>query len=315
MKKAILILSLLIPNLIYAQNEDKGFSFQGYARDFEGAALSNQTITVKFSIYPEGQSNEYEEEQTVETDAYGVFHAVVGSEKPTTFSEINFGKSNYWLKVEVKAYGSSYVEISNTELLSVPYAKAAEVASNGVPAGTILPFAGDKSKIPAGYLPCDGSLVSQTDYPDLYAAIGSAWGESGGSFYVPDLRGYFLRGVSDGQNNDPDKDSRTAKNGGNSGDKVGSFQDDNIESHNHSFSGTTSNNGNHNHGVPNDSGSNVKGGGDDQVVDNDRNGSGTGGYKTSTDGSHTHSFSGNTGNKGGNETRPKNAYVWYMIKY
>ncbi|UZR98484.1 phage tail protein [Chondrinema litorale] len=312
MKKTILIFFILISQLVYAQNEDKGFSFQGYARDFEGAALSNQNITVKFSIYPEGQSTQYEEEQTVKTDAYGVFHAVVGSVKPTDFEKVNFSVYSYWLKVEVRAYGSSYVEISNTELLSVPYAKS---ASNGVPPGSILPFGGVKSNIPPGYLPCDGSLVNKSDYPNLYAAIGSAWGENGGSFNVPDLRGYFMRGVSENTTNDPDKDSRTSKNGGNTGNNVGSYQNDLVVSHQHSYNGTTSTNGDHQHttklGIEgDDSGS---GGASSEWVTYE--GGLTENKPTTTNGSHSHTYSGNTDNAGGNETRPKNAYVWFMIKY
>ncbi|MEM1137558.1 MAG: phage tail protein [Bacteroidota bacterium] len=320
MMKNILLffLSALLINFVNAQNENKGFSFQGYARDFEGAALSKQTITVKFSIYPEGQSNEYEEEQTVDTDAYGVFHAVVGSEKPNDFGKINFGRYKYWLKVEVKAFGSSYVEISNTELLSVPYAKASETASNGVPAGTILPFAGDKSKIPAGYLPCDGSLVSKTVYPDLYNAIGSAWGESGGDFYVPDLRGQFLRGVADGQNSDPDRDARFAKNGGNDGDRVGSFQNDEIEKHNHDEGSlVTSTSGAHKHDIRAQNGGDVSDRNDnDWIVENNGDSDNRNiDDRIRSAGDHTHDITGNTGDRGGDETRPKNAYVWYMIKY
>jgi microcystin-dependent protein len=43
---------------------------------------------------------------------------------------------------------------------------------------------------PAGWLPCDGSVVSQAAYPDLYAALGTTWGpDGGGNFTLPDLRG------------------------------------------------------------------------------------------------------------------------------
>lgn len=61
--------------------------------------------------------------------------------------------------------------------------------------GFIKPYAG--TSIPDGYLLCDGSAVSRTAYPELFAAIGTVWGEGDGSstFNVPDLRGFFLRGV------------------------------------------------------------------------------------------------------------------------
>lgn len=60
--------------------------------------------------------------------------------------------------------------------------------ASGVPAGTILDFAG--SSAPAGYLLCDGSAVSRSTYSDLFAVINTIWGAGNGSttFNVPDLR-------------------------------------------------------------------------------------------------------------------------------
>jgi len=64
-----------------------------------------------------------------------------------------------------------------------------------IPAGTICAFGGITP--PAGWLLCDGSVVSQTTYAALYAAIGTRWvtGTPGaGNFNVPDLRQWFIRG-------------------------------------------------------------------------------------------------------------------------
>jgi microcystin-dependent protein len=65
--------------------------------------------------------------------------------------------------------------------------------------GTILPFAG--STLPDGYLECDGTVVLQADYPELYAQIGVTWntgGEAGNAFRLPELRGRALIGAGDG---------------------------------------------------------------------------------------------------------------------
>ena len=64
------------------------------------------------------------------------------------------------------------------------------------PAGIVLPFAG--SVAPQGYLLCDGSAVSRTDYADLFAAIGTTYGAGDGAstFNVPDLSGRVVLGVS-----------------------------------------------------------------------------------------------------------------------
>ena len=63
-------------------------------------------------------------------------------------------------------------------------------------AGTIYMYAG--SVAPSGFLMCDGSVVSRTDYADLFAAIGTTYGSGDGSttFGLPDLSGRIPIGVS-----------------------------------------------------------------------------------------------------------------------
>lgn len=54
--------------------------------------------------------------------------------------------------------------------------------------GEIVPYAGAFSP-KDNWLVCDGSEVSQVDYPDLYNVIGNAYGSaSAGAFRLPDLR-------------------------------------------------------------------------------------------------------------------------------
>lgn len=58
-----------------------------------------------------------------------------------------------------------------------------------VPSGVIFDYAGTSA--PSGWLECDGSVVSQTTYANLFTAIGSSWntgGEGGGNFRLPDFR-------------------------------------------------------------------------------------------------------------------------------
>jgi len=56
---------------------------------------------------------------------------------------------------------------------------------NPIPVGLIHPYA--SSTIPEGYLLCDGSSLVTTDYPELFAVIGYAFGGSGTAFLIPDL--------------------------------------------------------------------------------------------------------------------------------
>jgi microcystin-dependent protein len=164
------------------------------------------------------------------------------------------------------------------------------------PGTVITSFA---SSAPTGYLACDGSAVSRTTYADLYAAIGDSCGEGDGSttFNLPDLRGRFLRGVDDGEGNDPNAGSRTAMaTGGNTGDNVGSIQSDEFGSHYHREGGA-------NQGVLS-SGHNFYG--------TEAAGLGT---KTRSDGgAASTSIATLTQTVGGDETRPKNVNVLFYIK-
>ncbi len=156
------------------------------------------------------------------------------------------------------------------------------VSSGSVPAGAINSFGG--ASVPTGWLLCNGSAVSRTTYADLFSAIGTAWGYGNNSttFNLPDLRGRFLRGRANGSSNDPDRSSRTAINtGGNTGDNVGSLQADELKSHNHFITWAEAAAGLLGSSAWDNAGANQ----------------------------HTSSST------GGNETRPKNAYVNFVIKY
>ncbi|QSE97877.1 tail fiber protein [Fulvivirga lutea] len=173
--------------------------------------------------------------------------------------------------------------------------------AGGEAVGTILSYGG--ASVPAGYLACDGSAVSRTTFADLFAAIGTSWGNGDGSttFNLPDLRGRFVRGVNAGTGNDPNAGSRTALNGGNTGDNVGSYQTDATSLPNSAF--TTNTTGAHSHSIQVFTG----GGGTGINFDNDAGGLTS---STGTAGDHSHTIAGG----GDAETRPTNAYVQFIIK-
>lgn len=65
------------------------------------------------------------------------------------------------------------------------------------PVGTIIAWTGNTSNLPEGYLVCDGSEVSKTDYAELYNVIGDKFGTSSeeGKFKLPNLvDGTYLQG-------------------------------------------------------------------------------------------------------------------------
>lgn len=87
------------------------------------------------------------------------------------------------------------LSISNNALI---YTKGNGTTGNVdlIPAGTVQMFAGNT--IPAGWLLCDGSAVSRTDYAKLFSAIGTTWGAGDGSttFNLPNSIGRFAEGAA-----------------------------------------------------------------------------------------------------------------------
>lgn len=81
-------------------------------------------------------------------------------------------------------------------------AQVTAVINQTVPVGTIVTYGGNEKSYPPGWLACDGSTFNQTQYPELYAALGN-------SNTLPNLAGYFLRGLDTSGNIDPDGKGRT----------------------------------------------------------------------------------------------------------
>lgn len=299
----------------FAQYSTKGFGFQGYAVGGDGKALASTGITVKFSLSPStGSGITYTEEQVLTSDIYGVFTATIGTGTNKTggpFEVLNFTSVYYKLKVEVKkTTGGSYTTISDQALNAVPYARAAE---NGVPVGSIMPFAGAATTIPAGWIQCNGQTLDGTSaqYIQLFNVISTTWGGTGAnSFKVPDLRGVFLRGINEGRN-DAFSDPATRT--------VGSMQDDAYAIHNHNVTDPG-----HAHGYRDryfrESQNGPTGTGYERFSGDNNTGSGNGDGDNWTwyvDGSTNNSGTGVTVNNSGSvaETRPANAAVYYIIKY
>ena len=151
-----------------------------------------------------------------------------------------------------------------------------------IPIGSVMPFSADT--IPNGWLLCNGKPLSKATYPQLAQVLGDKYGpNSDGNFYPPDYQGVFLRGTSGTSGRDPDAESRTALNGGTAkGNMVGSYQDDMFKSHNHGLN---------------------------SQIWTWQGGEFLGGVQY-----HEHPIGGQgTNAAGGNETRPKNVNVNFII--
>jgi len=177
---------------------------------------------------------------------------------------------------------------------AIDYAKlAAAVQQSLSPTGTIVAFAGDNA--PDGWLLCNGATVSRSTYSALWGIIGTrfGYGDNSSTFHLPDFRGRFLRGRDNNTGRDPDRGARTAMNaGGAAGDAVGSIQGDELRSHAHNYQDVYFSENGGTVTVPNNRGSGDTDG-DNKGWDITRTSYGT----------------------GGNETRPLNANVNYIIKF
>lgn len=158
-----------------------------------------------------------------------------------------------------------------------------------LPIGAIIMWGGTDN-VPGGWLLCDGTVDSQTQYPDLHQAIGSNFGRCADTsqFRVPDLRGRFVRGVDPrpgsgtSPGNDADQQSRVDPTSGtlwtNQGSLVGSYQGDEMRAHTRSYAMFASPPG----GL--------------------------------LEGPFLQANASTTGQTGGSETRPVNLYLHFIIK-
>jgi len=77
--------------------------------------------------------------------------------------------------------------MSNYEATKYDFDGANLTGIEGIPTATIVPWS--DSSIPSGFLECNGQAVSQSTYADLFAIIGTTYGDpGGGNFNVPDLQ-------------------------------------------------------------------------------------------------------------------------------
>jgi len=139
-------------------------------------------ITVNVPLLPEGWSGTpdelwqfFQENATFEID--GEFPVgQIGGTRPTVDSGIWYGENSIERYINGK-----YRPISD------------------VPIGVCLPFASVIS-VPENYLLCDGSSLVREDYPELFAVIGTTWGDTGDptTFKLPDFRGRYPIGAGTG---------------------------------------------------------------------------------------------------------------------
>lgn len=113
----------------------QGVNYQAVARNASGV-MANKSLAVRISILAGSTagSADYVEKHSVTTNTYGLFNLVMGSgsAQTGTFAGISWGSGSKFLKVEIDTNnGNSYTTLSNTQMMSVPYALYAEKTGGG----------------------------------------------------------------------------------------------------------------------------------------------------------------------------------------
>ena len=148
--------------------------------------------------------------------------AIVGSSVP---DKGLIWSSDGWLMTNatggnVAPTGTTRIDLEANGFVEFAPQFAASILAEASPAGAIAAFG--SSDPPNGWLECDGAQVSRGLYADLFAGIGTGFGNGDGAttFHLPDLRGEFLRGWDNGR-------------GINAGRAFGSSELDQLQGHNH----------------------------------------------------------------------------------
>lgn len=109
-------------------------SYQAVARNASGSIISNQNVSVRFTIHdltPTGTVL-FQETQNAITNQFGLFTLQIGA--VSSLAVINWGGGAKYLQVELDATGgSNYLSMGTSQLISVPYAL---YAANSAPGAT-----------------------------------------------------------------------------------------------------------------------------------------------------------------------------------
>lgn len=117
------------------------------------------------------------------------------------------------------------IKDDNGNFIEIPTSQAI-LGGDVLPIGTMVPYG--NTEAPANWLVCDGSEISRVDFADLFAVIGTSYGEGDGilTFNLPDKRGKISVGLDSS-----DSDFNTV--GKTGGEKEHTLTIAEMPSHNH----------------------------------------------------------------------------------
>ena len=145
----LLLFTFLLSALSFGQDRN-GISYQALiinpnveqlpGQDNDHSPLTNTDICLQFHIINSSGNYEYSESQSVTTDAYGMVNLVIGTGTPIgaiTWDAVAWSAEAKSLKVDLDITGActSFTELSNQQLTSVPFALYSPASNTPGPKG------------------------------------------------------------------------------------------------------------------------------------------------------------------------------------
>lgn len=271
--------------------------------------VNNSGQTIRFMVYrkdPSGNTYLFQDNVSINSISY----SVSDGSYTYTLSNVLLVNSRYNYLVRVYTSTDSYATMMEEQEFSISSASAI------MPVGAVISYIGHPSNLSAleggGWFKCDGRAVSTLTLNLTAAEITALTAIVGSN--LPDLRGVFLRGLDEGRGWDDDRLTRI--NGAIDGATgVGSYEGCKVEDI--TLSGSTNNAGTHTHTGSTDAAgfgtgrTGVDGSGRwaaDNAGDHTHN------ITLNSAGDHSHTVSVSYDAGGGNETRPENIAVYYLIR-
>jgi hypothetical protein len=136
-KKLLIIFCIIANQFINSAKAQapQSFNYQAVARDASGAVISNKAVSFRISLLQGSATgaSAYTETHAVTTNLLGLVNFAIGGGTVVSgnFATINWAQGPFFAQVELDAANNgTYVVMSTTQLLSVPYANFSNKAEN-----------------------------------------------------------------------------------------------------------------------------------------------------------------------------------------
>lgn len=192
----LLLFTFLLSALSFGQDRN-GISYQALiinpnveqlpGQDNDHSPLTNTDICLQFHIINSSGNYEYSESQSVTTDAYGMVNLVIGTGTPIgaiTWDAVAWSAEAKSLKVDLDITGActSFTELSNQQLTSVPFALYSPASNTPGPKGDPGDPGADGDSAYQVWLD-EGNTGTEQDFLDALKGTDGTPGADGDSAY------------------------------------------------------------------------------------------------------------------------------------